>query len=53
MKRKDCWRRRDIGFLLVIVYLVWKVYVLNTPSPDDDEIPDRLRDAVLQVADTN
>ncbi len=40
--------------LLIILYAVWKAYVLYTPSPHDDEFPDKVRDAVLlMVYDDN
>ncbi len=35
--------------LLSIIFLAWKVYVVCTPSPDDDELPDKVRDAILTV----
>lgn len=35
----------------VIVYLAAKVYVLTTPTPIDDQIPDKIRNTILMIAD--
>lgn len=40
--------RHWMGVVIVIViYALWKAYVLQTPSPHDDNIPDKVKDAVL------
>lgn len=40
--------RHWMGVLIVIlIYAVWKAYVLQTPSPHDDNIPDKVRDSIL------
>ena len=36
-------------FLGIIVYILCKYYVLKTPSPYDDDIPDQVKDAVLLI----
>ncbi len=45
----DLVKKRDMWYLLAIVYLVSKVYVLSTPSPNDDDLPDKVRDAVVRA----
>jgi hypothetical protein len=32
---------------IILIYVLWKAYVLYTPSPHDDQIPDKVKDAVL------
>jgi hypothetical protein len=40
--------RHWMGVLAVIIlYVIWKAYVLQTPSTSDDNIPDKIKDAVL------
>jgi len=37
--------------LVILIYAIAKVYVLNTPTPKDDNIPDMVKDQVLDVLD--
>lgn len=37
--------------LVIIFYVIAKIYVLSTPTPHDDLIPDMLKDQVLDVLD--
>lgn len=39
--------------ITLLIYAVWKAYVLQTPSPDDDNIPDKVKDAVLIIVYDN
>ena len=41
--------KKYILILVMAAYLIAKCYVLLTPSPDDDQVPDKIRDKVLQV----
>lgn len=43
-------KKRYIAILGLIVYIGLKVYVSYTENPNDDDIPDRLRDIVLRIA---
>lgn len=43
-------KKRDLVFLVVIFYLVTKVYVLSTPSKTDDQIPDVVSAAAISLA---
>ena len=43
-------KKRYIAILGVVIYVALKVYVSYTENPDDDALPDRLRDIVLRVA---
>jgi len=46
--------RHWMGVVIVIlIYVVWKAYVLQTPSPHDDNIPDKVKDAVLLMVYDN
>jgi hypothetical protein len=47
---KKLLKRRDVFYLLAIVYLVAKVYVLSTPSPLDDPLPDHAKDVLMRWA---
>jgi len=39
-----------MGVLVVmIMYVIFKVYVLETPSKLDDDIPEQIRDALLLI----
>ncbi len=46
-------QKRYILLLLAVLYVAFKVYVAYTPTPDDDDLPDQLRDVVLKVVSTN
>ena len=35
--------------VLILAYVIWKTYVLSTPTLEDDALPDKVRDAVLMV----
>lgn len=37
--------------LVILLYAIAKVYVLNTPTPKDDNIPDMVKDQVLDLMD--
>lgn len=49
----DKLKTRHVIFItaIIILYAIFKAYVLYTPSPHDDDIPDKLRDAVLLMVD--
>lgn len=40
-----------VSTAIIITYALAKAYVLYTPSPHDDNIPDKVRDAVLLMVD--
>ena len=40
------------GTLALIIYTVWKMYVIQTPTPDDDKLPDLLRDQAIRLLDS-
>ena len=42
-------KKRYLLAAVAFAYLVAKVYVLQTPSPCDDNLPDRVKAIVLQV----
>lgn len=42
-------KKRYILAAVAFAYLVAKVYVLQTPSKCDDDLPDRVKSIVLQV----
>lgn len=35
--------------LVILIYAIAKIYVLHTPTPHDDQIPDLIRDELLDV----
>lgn len=37
--------------LIAIAYAIAKIYVLSTPTPKDDNIPDVVKDHILLLAD--
>ena len=37
--------------LTIVLYAVAKAYVLYTPTPHDDMIPDRIRDGIIMLVD--
>lgn len=39
--------------IIILLYAVAKAYVLHTPSPHDDKIPDVVKDALLDVVDND
>lgn len=45
--KKIRYRHWMVVFVIIIIYVFWKAYVLQTPSPHDDDIPDKIKDAVL------
>lgn len=47
----DFVRKRDVWYILAILYFASKVYVAHTPNPNDDDIPDKVKDAVIQILD--
>ena len=46
-------KKRHIIILLMVLYVVSKVYVSYTVNPNDDDLPDRVKDIVLRVAMIN
>ncbi len=46
-------KKRYILIATAFAYLIAKVYVLQTPSPNDDTIPDKVRTIVLQLLAVN
>jgi hypothetical protein len=42
-------KKRYILALISIAYCIAKLYVMYTPSTNDDSIPDNARDAILQI----
>jgi hypothetical protein len=34
-------------FIILIIYLLFKIYVLYTPTPSDDEVPDQLLKRII------
>lgn len=45
-------KKRYLLAAVAFAYLVAKVYVMQTPTPCDDNLPDRVRDIVMQVLAT-
>ncbi len=41
--------KRRVVLLVVIGYLLWKIYVIHTPSTEDDNVPDQVRDVILRL----
>lgn len=39
--------------ITIVVYAVLKLYVLSTPSPDDDSFPEKIRDGMLMLVDVD
>jgi hypothetical protein len=46
---KKYFNNRDLIFIIVIIYLLAKLYVLHTPSPIDDDVPEKVRDSLLEA----
>lgn len=38
---------------LVLLYGAFKLYVISTPTPSDDQLPDQARDIVIQLLTVN
>ena len=47
--KKIRYPRLSLFVLIVIIYVLWKAYVLYTPSPHDDEIPDKIKDGMMMI----
>ena len=42
-------KKRYLLAAVAVAYLIAKLYVLQTATPCDDNLPDRVRDIVMQV----
>ncbi len=46
-------KKRYILLAITIIYCIAKIYVSYTPNPNDDNIPDNLRDVALRIFQVN
>lgn len=46
-------KKRFTIILSIILYIVCKLYVIQTPDPHDDKIPDQIRDTLFAIVFDN
>jgi hypothetical protein len=49
MKRKKLLKSRDTVLILLVVYFIFKIYALKTPTQSDDCLPDQIGEALLKT----
>ncbi len=49
-KKKFKFTKKRITAIVIAIYVVFKIIVTYTVSPDDDKLPDQVRDILLKLA---
>lgn len=48
---KEFFNRILALLIIFLIYFVAEVYVIHTPNPNDDKIPDQIKNQVLHCAE--